>query len=132
MAIIKCPECGQQVSELAANCPGCGCPISGNIDRCPECGETVLKSYTECPKCHYPIKKVEEKKANEDFFYKKAFDAFNSGQISLAANLVEKALNDDANNPDLIELKTKIDSKLQITEQKFKEASHQFEEKHNV
>ena len=76
MAIIKCPECGQSVSELAANCPGCGCPINGNIGHCPECGEVVLKSYTECPKCHCPIKELEEKKANEDFFYKKAFRSF--------------------------------------------------------
>lgn len=132
MAIIKCPECGQSVSELAANCPGCGCPISGNIDHCPECGEIVLKSYTECPKCHCPIKKLEEKKANEDFFYKKAFDAFNNGQISLASSYVEKALQEDSNNAELLELKSKIDSKQQINEQKFNEANHLFEEKHNV
>jgi len=132
MAIIKCPECGQSVSELAANCPGCGCPINDNIDHCPECGEVVLKSYAECPKCHCPIKKLEEKKANEDFFYKKAFDAFNAGQISQAANYVEKALSEDTNNAELIELKSKIESKLEVNEQKYNEASHLFEEKHNV
>src|SRR5574344_1874132 len=119
MAIIKCPECGQSVSELAANCPGCGCPISGNIDHCPECGEVVLKSYTECPKCHCPIKKLEEKKTNEEFFFKKAFDAFNGGQISLASEYVEKELKEDSDNAELLELKSKINSKLQINEQKF-------------
>jgi tetratricopeptide (TPR) repeat protein len=132
MAIIKCPECGQSVSELAANCPGCGCPINGNIDRCPECGETVLKSYTECPKCHCPIKQFEEKKANGEFFYKKAFDAFNAGQFSQASNYIESALTDTPDDSQLLNLKSKIDAKLQVSEQKYNEAQHLFEEKHNV
>lgn len=28
MAMIKCPECGRMVSNMATNCPGCGYPIS--------------------------------------------------------------------------------------------------------
>lgn len=28
MALIKCPECGKEVSEKAEVCIGCGCPIS--------------------------------------------------------------------------------------------------------
>lgn len=27
MALIKCPECGREVSDKAKNCPFCGCPI---------------------------------------------------------------------------------------------------------
>lgn len=27
MALIKCAECGREVSDLAAACPGCGAPI---------------------------------------------------------------------------------------------------------
>lgn len=27
MAMIKCPECGKDVSDLAKSCPNCGCPI---------------------------------------------------------------------------------------------------------
>ena len=27
MALIKCPECGNEVSEFATACPKCGCPI---------------------------------------------------------------------------------------------------------
>ena len=27
--LIKCPECGKQVSDRAANCPECGCPMRG-------------------------------------------------------------------------------------------------------
>lgn len=28
MAMIKCPECGRMVSDMAASCPNCGYPIS--------------------------------------------------------------------------------------------------------
>ena len=27
MALIKCPECGKEVSDKAKACPNCGCPI---------------------------------------------------------------------------------------------------------
>lgn len=27
MALIKCPECGKEISDKAASCPNCGCPI---------------------------------------------------------------------------------------------------------
>lgn len=29
MAIIKCPECGTEVSDKAEKCPKCACPIAG-------------------------------------------------------------------------------------------------------
>lgn len=28
MALIKCMECGKEISDKAATCPHCGCPIS--------------------------------------------------------------------------------------------------------
>lgn len=28
MALIKCPECGKEISDLAEKCPHCGCPIN--------------------------------------------------------------------------------------------------------
>ena len=31
MALIKCPECGKEISDKAVACPNCGCPIS-NIE----------------------------------------------------------------------------------------------------
>lgn len=27
MALIKCPECGKEISDKAASCPQCGCPV---------------------------------------------------------------------------------------------------------
>ncbi len=26
MALIRCPECGREISDQAESCPGCGCP----------------------------------------------------------------------------------------------------------
>ncbi len=33
MALIKCPECGSEVSEQAASCPKCGYPIREYVDQ---------------------------------------------------------------------------------------------------
>ena len=30
MALIKCPECGNTVSDKAMSCPQCGCPIAAD------------------------------------------------------------------------------------------------------
>lgn len=27
MALIKCPECGKEISDVAVKCPNCGYPI---------------------------------------------------------------------------------------------------------
>ena len=54
MAIIKCPECGRQVSDQAHTCPSCGIEIAGKITKCPDCGEVFFKSEGQCPNCHRP------------------------------------------------------------------------------
>ena len=60
--IIKCPECGHQVSDRAKTCPSCGIEIAGKVTRCPDCGEIIFKDQAECPNCHCPINRdaVEE------------------------------------------------------------------------
>lgn len=32
MALIKCSECGKEISDKATNCPHCGCPISISLN----------------------------------------------------------------------------------------------------
>ena len=29
MALIKCSECGREISDKASSCPHCGCPVTG-------------------------------------------------------------------------------------------------------
>lgn len=52
MAIIKCPECGHQISDKAPTCPHCGVEIAGKITKCPNCGQTYFNEETTCPFCH--------------------------------------------------------------------------------
>lgn len=41
MALIKCPECGREISDKAVSCPNCGCPI--NIQE--------IKNTNDIPQC---------------------------------------------------------------------------------
>ena len=52
MAIIKCPECGRQISDKAPTCPNCGVEIAGKITHCPHCGEVYFSNLELCPNCH--------------------------------------------------------------------------------
>lgn len=65
MAIIKCPECGHQISDRAPVCPSCGVEIAGKITRCPQCGEIYFKDQDVCPNCHYANLSANESNANE-------------------------------------------------------------------
>lgn len=51
MAMIKCPECGHDVSSNAAFCPNCGIKIANNIKFCSACGAPMIKSASQCPEC---------------------------------------------------------------------------------
>lgn len=53
MAIIKCPECGRQISDKAPVCPNCGVEIAGKIIKCPQCGEIYFRDQEMCPNCHH-------------------------------------------------------------------------------
>ena len=53
--LIKCPECGRDISDQAKNCPHCGYPIEKKI-YCPECGAEVAETDETCAKCGYPLK----------------------------------------------------------------------------
>ena len=66
MALIKCSECGQMVSDKAEACPHCGCPVDKPM-ACPECGETVAESDTYCQKCGYPLNHNPQPKVEEQY-----------------------------------------------------------------
>lgn len=53
MAIIKCPECGHEISDKAPFCPSCGVAIAGKVVECPKCGKVYFSELSECPQCHY-------------------------------------------------------------------------------
>lgn len=58
MALIKCTECGKQISEYAESCPNCGCPMVKIKE------DTELNRLKETDLCEYS--KIAAKKAIED------------------------------------------------------------------
>lgn len=111
MSLIKCPECGRTVSDLAPTCPGCGCPIEGNIAVCPACGTVNLKRNERCSACGADMKggasvsghtdTVAEPKHNIEAVqekYNKAVADFNSGRRDEALAAMDELLAAYPNN----------------------------------
>lgn len=53
MAIIKCSECGKDVSSEAVSCPHCGCPIKTETNQTEpaQAAAPQLQQKTVCPTC---------------------------------------------------------------------------------
>ena len=56
MALVRCGECGSDVSDKAAACPKCGAPIRAAVKadtgrRCPFCSTPVAVGASVCPGC---------------------------------------------------------------------------------
>ena len=59
--LIKCNECGKEISDQATSCPNCGAPVNGapatpqiNINmndgpsvKCPKCGSSNLQAISD-------------------------------------------------------------------------------------
>lgn len=54
MALITCPECGNQISDKAQLCPKCGAPVELPV-KCEECGAIMSKDDIVCPNCGAPL-----------------------------------------------------------------------------
>lgn len=52
MAIIKCPHCGQPVSDNAEICPHCSKQVA--VWYCPECNNEIKERLKDCPYCGNP------------------------------------------------------------------------------
>lgn len=66
MAMIQCPECGQEISDKAKKCIHCGKVFveEKTVDveiKCSECGAVLAETDEICPNCGCPVeKKVDE------------------------------------------------------------------------
>lgn len=85
MALIKCPECGREISDKAGACPGCGCPASefkticksivdqedGNVNtepkepKCPYCSSRDIDEEGYCNECGMKISVYSENSAKK-------------------------------------------------------------------
>lgn len=56
MALIKCPECNNEVSDKAAACPKCGAPVAASGPAiAPAEGSVKMDDGTLCPFCQRPL-----------------------------------------------------------------------------
>lgn len=57
MALVKCIECGQMVSDKAEACPNCGCPVEKATlaPVCAECGAELKATDIVCSQCGCPV-----------------------------------------------------------------------------
>lgn len=66
MALIKCPECGKEISDKAPTCPNCGCPKNEflkskelppeerpELFNCVECGRPLPVGIEKCIYCNH-------------------------------------------------------------------------------
>lgn len=60
MALIKCPECGKEISDKAKSCPNCGAPVAKKF--CQHCGEQIDQECVVCPKCGKQVGKLKDDK----------------------------------------------------------------------
>lgn len=68
MALIKCPECSNEVSQHAGSCPKCGYPIPEYVKtlrECPKCKTIYSKEERRCPTCGYNVYEETLKQVNE-------------------------------------------------------------------
>lgn len=58
MAMIQCPECGQEISDKAKKCIHCGKVLIEEVQPtkyCAECGKEIPVDSQECPFCGCPV-----------------------------------------------------------------------------
>lgn len=72
MALLKCPECGQMVSEHAVKCPNCACPIDRIKVVATSATEPVKEKEYDSSKCWF-CQENEVTHLHEHTFYKKEY-----------------------------------------------------------
>ena len=61
MALIQCPECGEQISDKAVKCVHCGHVFVEEPKKvCAECGAELEENATICANCGCPVETPEE------------------------------------------------------------------------
>ena len=97
MALILCPECGQQVSEKANECPNCGCPTAVNRNNVVN---NDTKSFKFEEEKSSPINFTSEEVNNPQYLYEKALSFEKQGKVDIALAYLLKGT--ELNNLDCI------------------------------
>ena len=65
MALIKCTECGEMISDKATVCPHCRAPIE-KMTKCEDCGAEYSADAEMCPNCGCPNFSKEAKEQSSE------------------------------------------------------------------
>ena len=104
MAMVSCPECGQEVSDKAKKCIHCGKVLIEDVISqkfCSECGKEVPFDAAECPYCGCPLEDDEKeiKKQNTKKVKKIAIPIAIIAVIAIiviaVVNFIGSSLNED-------------------------------------
>ena len=52
MSLIKCSDCGKEISDMSTSCIHCGRPVEKKV-YCRECGSELSSSNSRCNNCGY-------------------------------------------------------------------------------
>lgn len=93
MAMIRCPECGKEISSNATHCVGCGCEIT----YCPDCGKVAVGKPETCSVCGHVFRRdakdsVEKEIVTIEKIQKKDEKAFKLSQNLLSLFIVAAAV----------------------------------------
>lgn len=104
MAMITCPECGQEISDKSKKCVHCGKVLVEEVTPkkfCSECGKEVDISATECPYCGCPLdedeKEIKQQKTQKikKIFIPVAIIAVIAIIAVVVINIMKSSLNED-------------------------------------
>lgn len=79
MALIRCPECGCEISDKALSCPKCGCPKEEymkpkelppekrpELFNCVNCGRPLPIGIDRCIYCAYEYKEIKSEQLQRE------------------------------------------------------------------
>ena len=67
MALIKCPECGKEISDKAESCPNCGCPASEILSKKNDRDtEVLINEFQKAIKESHLMNPNDRKKAQKE------------------------------------------------------------------
>ena len=82
MALIKCKECGKEISDKAKQCVHCG--YENDTIKCKECGKEISKNANVCFHCGNPINKnIRHNETNNNELQTKASTAYTFAILGL-------------------------------------------------
>ena len=91
MALIKCNECGNEISDKSITCIHCGCPIQTKEKKyCLECGNEIKNGEKSCSYCGCPIEENKDYNINTNSIIYDGKQEVQIAQLNINFEKIEK------------------------------------------